>query len=257
MTKPTLSTSTPFGRFYAHPKRQTQVPSITNIKDVKNIPGLKVWAARRAAEYAADNLDKLAGLDRDERVQLIRQAPFTSRSDDASNVGDIVHEWIDAFIKGEHRGAADLPRTAQGMIRAFQKFNETYTPEWVMSEFTVWSETHQYAGTADWAARIHGWLVLGDTKTGNRVYPDTRYQLAALANADFILEDDGTELDLPRFERFAILHLRPTYYELIPVINIAEAFESFLALKTVFYDDMAHAANSLMWAPKVEVRAAA
>jgi hypothetical protein len=223
---------------------------------MKNIPGLKHWAARQAAEYTADNLAKLATLDRDEVVQLVRQAPFVSKPDGASAVGDIVHEWVDAYIKGEHRGMADQPRAAQGMVRAFLKFAETYNPEWFRSEFTVWSESYQYAGTADWAAKIHGWLVLGDTKTGKSVYSDTVLQLAALANADFILEDDGTEVELPRFDRFAVLHLRPTYYELLPFIHIPEAFEAFKALRRVFEFQMAHSGNCMMWAPKVEVRAA-
>lgn len=255
MTAPKLSTSTPFGRFYAHPKRQTQVPSITNVKDVKNIPGLKHWAARGAAEYAADNLAKLAPLDRNERVQLIRQAPFTARPDGPSAVGDLVHEWIDRVIKGGSVTADEVeaaPPTARGMILQFRAFALKYKPDWVMSEFTVWSEKYQYAGTADWAAHIHGWLVLGDTKTGAKVYPDTRYQLAALANADFILDEDGTERELPHFERFAILHIRPTFAKLIPVVNIPAAFQAFLGLKAVFDDDMAHRDSSLMVAPKIE-----
>lgn len=275
MTDPPLSHNTDKGRFYTHPKHGKSVPSITNVKDVKAIPGLKFWAARMAAEYTADNLEKLAGLERDEIIQLVKNSPFAGRGkkQQASKVGDIVHDWIDQVAKGgtvnplvyvdkdgiEH----ESPRQARQMWRQFagpddKCFLEMRKPRWVMSEFTVWSDAHNYAGTGDWIAYIGNLLVLGDNKTGERIYPDTAFQLAALANADFILDVDGTEHPLPKVDAYAVLHIRPTFWRLWRANKEAvDAYwRGFVGLKDAFdcvnnYEDKVYE-----YSPKVEVRAA-
>lgn len=260
MTDPALSITTQNGRYYVHPGRRTEAPSITNITGKKEKPGLKYWAAREAATYAAENLGKLQSLTRDEVVQLVKMAPFRRTESSPSAIGDIVHNWIDAHIKGVPADVtaaevATAPKTARDMWRQFTGFVERYQPEFRMSEFTVWSDTYGYAGTADWCADLSGTLVLADTKTGKQVYPDTGMQLAALAKADYILDPDGTERPLPSFDRFAVLHLRPTYARLIPVTKIDECFEQFLGLKRVFDFDVAHADTVMGYSPKIETRA--
>lgn len=271
MTDPVLSVKTANGRYYTHPGRGKQVPSITNIKDLRNIPALKYWAAKEAANYAADNREKLAGLEREEVFQLVKSAPFAQSSTraEASLVGDIVHEWIDQVIKGvstyenidtavytgKDGAERQAPQQARQMFRQFGGFLDRYKPKWVASEFTVWSDKHGYAGTADWAAYIGPALVLGDNKTGSGVYPDTAMQLAALGNADYILEPDGTEKELPKFERYAISHIRPRFSRLIPVEHTDEWFRAFLGLKTLFDTVINYEDSTLMFAPKIEVRA--
>lgn len=268
MTDPVLSMSTSRGRFYTHPRTGKSRPSITNIKGMKSIDALKFWAAKECGNYTADNIAKLAALDHDEIVQLVKAAPFaaTSKGRQASQIGDIVHNWIDCDIKGEavdpreYTGkdgiTREAPLTARQMWRQYQGFLDKYRPKWVASEFTVWSETHGYAGTADWAARIGGALVLGDHKTGNNVYPDVAMQLAALAGADCILMPDGTEKPLPKFDKFAVLHIRPRFSRLIPVEHTEEWFKAFLGLKAVFDAVVNCEESTLMYAPKIETRAA-
>ena len=254
MTAPALSTPTPFGRYYIHPGRSYQVPSITNIKDKRNIPALKYWAARMAAQYAADNLSKLSALDRDEAVELIRKAPFTHKADDPSAIGDTVHDWIDRFIKGEEIAAEEIGEAPPSAAQMWLRFNDVvdqYKPKWVESEFTVWSDRYGYAGTADWCAYIGDTLVLGDTKTGKGVYDDVALQLAALANADFILEVNGNERPMPTFQRYAVLHVRPRAAKLIPVENIPAAFKAFLGLKDLFDFERECEGKILMFAPKI------
>jgi hypothetical protein len=261
MTAPALSEPTPFGRYYGNPNRPYKVPSITNIKDAKGINALKYWAAREAAEYAADNMDKLAPLARDEIVSLIKGAPFarSSARAESSRIGDVVHAWVDRWIKGEgppapDELAAEAP-AARNMWRQFMAVITKYDPQFTMSEFTVWSDTYGYAGTADWAANVGGALVLGDTKTGKGVYEDTAMQLAALAKADIIIDTEGNETPVPQFERFAILHLRPTFARLIPVTHIDEAFKQFLGCKAIFDFNVEYHDKVLMFAPKIQAAA--
>ena len=271
MTDPKLAQNTSKGRFYTHPGNMRQVPSITNIKGMKSIDGLKFWAARECGNYAADNRAKLATLDRDEVFQLVRNAPFApkSKKNQSSLNGDVVHGWFDGYVKGETIDGVTYVdkdgRTQQAPAQSRQMwtqvigrggFIERYNPRFVESEFTVWSNAHGYAGTGDLAAWIGNALVLIDHKTGNAVYPDVAMQLAALANADCILEPDGEERPIPEFTRFAVLHLRPRGYRLIPVGGIAEAFAAFLGLKAVFDWVVNNEETTLLYAPKIEAKAA-
>lgn len=255
MTAPSLSVPTANGRYYSRPSSGLMVPSITNIIGKKDKPGLKYWAAKEAANYAADNLQKLQTLTRDEAYSLVRGAPFANRDDSPSAIGDIVHSMIERYVRQEdaptHEEITHAHNTVKWMYMHFIKFVDHYKPVFTGTEFTVWSDQYGYAGTADLSFQIANLHVLCDTKTGNRVYPETAMQLAALAKADVILSSDGTEREVPGYDRYAILHLRPRSFSLVPVENIDRAFDCFLALKQVFDWDLQFADKTLGFAPKV------
>ena len=274
MTDPALAHKTNQGRFYRHPQDGQMVPSITNIKDMKAIKGLPAWAAREAANYAADNITHLVSLPHDDVVQLVKGAPFRQNSGKQSAAlnGDIVHGWIDQDIRGEQVDTSfyldregerhNPPQTAKWMWNSYQTFVDYYHPKWVLSEFTVWSHEYGYAGTADWCGYITSpttgvlstELTLGDTKTGKSAYPDMAMQLAAIAHADCIVLPDGTEQPLPEFKRFAILHVRPRFVELIPVEHIEEWWHAFIGLKMVFDTVNQCEDSTLLYTPKLQVR---
>jgi hypothetical protein len=259
MTAPLHAFPTANGRYYAHPARKSSVPSITNIKDIKNIPALKYHFSRVAATYAADNSQMLAGLPRDAAFTLIKESPFQKSDDDPGRIGDIVHDWIDRYAKsnGQPPGTDELaavPITARRMWTQFEAFRDRYNPEFVDSEFTVWSETHGYAGTADLFMKMNGAGILADTKTGKNVYPEVAMQLAALDKADFILDPEGRELPMHHADAYACLHLRPTYFELRPIDNIEAAWRAFLGLKEVFDWNVNYSDKTLGFAPRVGSR---
>ena len=277
MTDPALAKKTSHGRFYRHPGDGRMVPSITNIKGMKAIPALPAWAAREAANYAADNINSLSKLPHDDIVQLVKGAPY--RRDSSKNAsalaGNIVHDWIDQDIRGEQvdpgfyldrEGERQVPpQTAKWMWNSYRTFVGYYKPTFVKSEFTVWSHEHGYAGTGDWCGYITSpttgelstELTLGDTKTGKASYPDMAMQLAAIAHADCIITPDGVEQPLPEFKRFAILHVRPRFVELIPVEHVEEWWKAFLGLKAVFDTVTTYEEETLLYTPKLQVRVAA
>jgi hypothetical protein len=237
------------GRIYENPRTGATAVSITSVTKVKAKPAVEAWQLKKCGEYAADNIVELHGLlsgkeaaeleaARKQAVDLVRQAPDEHTSKASSN-GDLVHDAIDALYKtGELPDTGSWSLTAKRMFRAFLKWNERYKPEYVDSEFTVWSEKYGYAGTADLALIIAGYLALIDSKTGNGTYPEVGLQLAALANADYIINPDGSTRPLPRFERFAVLHIRPTYVDLEPINYIDHCFTAFRALRNVrWWDD--------------------
>lgn len=268
MTDPALARKTAYGRFYRHPRDGAEAPSITNIKDMKAIKGLPAWAARECGQYVADNIANLANLPSDDIVSLVKGAPFRYNSSKGQSalVGDIVHDWIDQDAKGfppdtsfyvDREGERHKPpQQARWMWNSYQTVVEYYHPQWVMSEFTVWSHEYGYAGTGDLAGYIKGGkeLTLVDTKTGKNAYPDMAMQLAALSHADCIVEPDGTEHPLPHFERFAIMHIRPRIAELIPVDHIEEWWQAFLGLKMCFDTVYHYEDSTLLYTPKLQVR---
>jgi hypothetical protein len=270
MTDPALSKRTDNGRFYVHPGKHHQVPSITNVTGIKAKPGIAGWGYRICAEFVADNLDSIYSLkDRGAIIDMVRNAPYRS-TDGSAHVGDVVHEWIDRTIKGEivpdDEFAAPYVmkndkkimlspaagRTARNMWTQFRGIENRYPIKWLYSETTVWSEKYDYAGTLDWIADIGGAVTLGDTKTGNNVYPEVAMQLAALAFADYAIDSQGNQFQLPEPEKFAVLHLRPRGARLHQVVNIDEAFKSFLGLRACFEWDVNYSDNTVQYAQKIE-----
>jgi hypothetical protein len=233
---------------------------------MKDKPALKWWAAKMAATYAAENIEVLSAMKTtQERIDLIKGAPFR-RTGDAASVGDQVHDWIDGYAKnyiatGERgwvpEDLNDTPNsegglTSRRMWNQFLHMDKHYEVEWLVSEFTIWSEKHGYAGTGDWIAKIGKSVVYGDTKTGNGVYPEVGMQVAAGAGADYALDGDGNQYDLPKADRFAVLHVRPTFTRLSPLANIPDCFRAFLGLRAVFDWHCNYAEGVIREAPQLK-----
>jgi hypothetical protein len=261
LTSPLLAVNTANGRFYVNPQNQKEVPSITNIIGMKDKPALKYWAAKQAALFAAQNVEVIGQLKTEqERVDLIKGAPFRSTGN-ASQIGNQVHDWIDGFVKHfiatgkrdwqpEEFDSASL--TARRMWKQFLHCDNHYQIQWLVSEFTVWSDKHEYAGTGDWIAKIGGAVVYGDTKTGNNVYSEVGLQVSAAGGADYALDGNGEQYDLPEAERFAVLHIRPTYTRMSPLNGIPGCFRAFLGLRAVFDWHCNESENVIGYAPQLK-----
>lgn len=261
------------GRVYEHPLTGEIAPSITAVQGVIDKPAVDNHNLKKVAEYAYDHLSELlsvsAGdISRDDIIKDLTSKPFERTPESPSSIGDLVHEAIDTFAKtnGDRRMldiSAEWPLTAKRMWKQFVAFVDKYNPEFTHSEFTVWSHQHNYAGTADWAAKIAGWHVLGDTKSGKKAYPDVGIQVAAVAGADTILTKDNyivgdmephwRERPMFRADRFAALHIRPTYAVLLPILHLEECFETFLAARKIHEWQFSVAPNVLGEAPRVSV----
>lgn len=255
MTAPKLAFDTSNGRYYRHPGNSKTVPSITNIKNMKHV-ALDRYAAKKVANYAADNREKLATLDRNEAFTLCREALFAKDENSPSRIGDIVHGWIEEYVRHGARPDASAmeaaPITARRMWGQFTGFTEKYRPVWTATEFTVWSYAYGYAGTADLSFYIGDSHVLCDTKTGANIYPDTAMQLAALGKAEVIVDEQAYEKPLPHFDKHAILHLRPMSATLVPVYHIDEWFQAFLGLKQLFDVVVEYNDTTLGYAPQIK-----
>lgn len=218
-------------RMYEHPVTGERVPSVTTVMKVAIAkPNLVAWAARTAARYAIENWEELDQLPPLQRVSEIAQAHENVR-EYASEKGNAVHEVIDKWNKGE---TVQAPKAVKGQVDQFVSFMMLEQPRFIETEVTLWNRTHAYAGTADWIADFGGTIILGDNKTGKRVYPEVGLQLAALRHAEFIIRPDGTEEPIPAIDDTRVLHIRPRSYKMVWVNEHDANWSAFLAARTLY-----------------------
>jgi len=126
-------------------------------------------------------------------------------------------------------------------MASFVGFLETYRPEYLATEATVFHRAQGYAGTLDAIVRLMvggRWLQLViDYKSGRDIYAEVALQLAAYARAEFVGAPDGvTELPLPAIDAGAVLHIRADGTPAVPrLVRIDDAvFRAFLHAREVF-----------------------
>jgi hypothetical protein len=199
--------------------------SVTTILKALSKDALIYWAAREVAEYAYDERDDWAGLDRAKAVRLLKGAPWDKR-DAAGNLGTAVHDAIEALVLGQT--APEYAPAIAARMDGFDRFVKDYRPEWLASEAAVFSRKYGYAGTLDGIVGIGDKTYIIDAKTGKGVYPEYALQLAAYANAEFVGLPDGSEGALPAIDGGLVLHLTPTGYKVVRVRIDDEVFRYFL-----------------------------
>ncbi|GGM78570.1 hypothetical protein GCM10012275_56490 [Longimycelium tulufanense] len=243
MTTPKIRTVSRGGsRFYIHPTSADRVPGVTSIIGMLPKPFLTAWAAKLTAETAVDLLGEVVGIalrDKQAAVDMLKRAPrrFTEA---AADVGTEVHELCEHLSRGDRIGRVhpDLRPYVDG----YQEFLDEFQPEFLELEATLWSDTHRYAGSCDWIAKIGDEIVIGDNKTTRSgVHEEVALQLTAYAFADYFLRPDGTQDPIPKIEAGAVVHLRPDEddpsrprWQLVPVRVDESVFDVFLTLRRVF-----------------------
>jgi len=107
----------------------------------------------------------------------------------AAAEGTQVHSAVEEFLHGneiqwlDESGNAKYSMEVWKMILKFAEFWNTHKPELVTAEYHLFSDIHEYAGTADLIVRWKGELWLLDVKTSNSLHTSYDLQLAAYATA--------------------------------------------------------------------------
>lgn len=155
---------------------------VTTALGIIDKPQLIYWAAGEAAKYVKEHIRPGLALDEIQIQQLVDGArkAHTKRRDDAADMGTYIHNWIEAFVKGEKPEMPVNPRLRK-VIEDFVRFWEEVKPEVLSAERMLCSPTHMLAGTPDLVCRVDGKLTIMDWKTGSGIYPNYFLQLAAYA----------------------------------------------------------------------------
>ena len=107
----------------------------------------------------------------------------------AAGEGTQVHNAVEAFLNGEEinwldeYGNAKYNLDVWRMIMRFADFWNTHKPELIATEYHLFSDEHEFAGTADLVVRMFDQLWLLDLKTSNSLHTSYDLQLAAYATA--------------------------------------------------------------------------
>ncbi len=233
--------------------------SVTTLKEGGIPMQLHYWSAEQAAQYAVDNVESWQGLDREDAVRMISDAPWRYR-DGKGAIGDQAHDLIAGYTLAQIDGvpfvqpdpAMVLPE-AMGCFQAFLAFETKWNPIWTHSEITVYSRRYNYAGSLDNIAQLDFGDGRGpvptvvDYKTAKRIYLDVLFQLVAYAKADFYAKavGDHNEYPLPDVQDGLCVRLGADgKYTALPFSLTAEAFTTFRAAQVVACrDDVIKAAK--------------
>ena len=219
------------------------IPSATKVLDIISKPALVPWALKVGANW----LEKNFFFDEDSsskktKVYKSRMAldplikgmksAYRSKSQDALNIGNITHEWVEGAINWKLEGG-DIPQMpkqeeAVNSIGAFKDWVSQNVVEWKSSEEKLFHRKYRYAGTVDARAIINGEYCVIDWKTSKAVYPEYHLQVAAYAKA---VEDiHGIPVDATYILRCDKATGR---FEAVRSTAIEENFQAFLAALTL------------------------
>jgi plasmid stabilization system protein ParE len=246
VTNPKINTISRGGsRLYVSPISGDKVPGVTSVLNALPKPFLKWWAAKSVAEFAADNagpvVSLLASGNRQAAIDLMKGSPNRDTAQ-AAEAGTAVHDLFERLAKGEEAGRVhpDL----EPYVGIFRGFERQFSPEFIHLEQTVWSETHGYAGSFDFMARLtdpdtkETGLYIGDWKTTRSgVHAEVALQMTAYSRADYIVTPAGEKLEIPKLDGGVVVHARPEGGKVVPTRLDDELFEIFLALRRVWEYD--------------------
>src|SRR5690606_10062059 len=104
------------------------------------------------------------------------------------------------------------PEHLAGYVEGYVRFLDEFGVEPVLTEKSVANREHRYAGRFDSIVRIPAWrpgVGMVDLKTSNGVYGETAVQNAAYSRAEFYVEDDApdVEIPMPAVDWIAVAHV--------------------------------------------------
>lgn len=245
------------GRFYVHPVTGEEFRSVTTILNAAAKPALDKWRVKTISEFAADNRESLAGMDRDAAYDLVRSSQYTS-SGVAAATGESVHDRLEhLFIAlkgfqaegfhGDARGVdsmvawwmrENLPAPElEHVDKCFTELLDEFEVRPLYMENTLINRTVGYAGSADLIAEIRRRdsgapfkRAVIDAKSGKSIYGSVALQLVGYAKAEHILLPDGTETPMPPIHETYALHCRPRSWALRPMRYDATVWKRFQQL---------------------------
>jgi hypothetical protein len=224
------------GRTYVHPVTGQAYPSVTTITGMKDKPALMNWAVNETVEYVIREWDTLAPMTKKLKRILLKGARYEARAPGTdftpSKAGDLVHDLVESYCNtgvptfssyalGICADADVNPTEAMRQVMPwfanFLAWEKRFKPVWVLNEATVFNHTVGYAGTMDLLFKIGDKHHLCDVKSGKGAYPDTAFQLEALARGEEVVTRDGTITQLPKIDQLSILHITPKMADWIQI----------------------------------------
>lgn len=218
---------------YYYGNRLGPFPGVTSVAGIVDKSGPLVgWAKRQVAASAVRNLPELttrAAADPYEAEGWLASIPDLKR-DAQANLGSGVHDLASKSLSG-----AVLPTDDERpYVEQYFAWQQAMQPTILYSEQACIDTRRGYGGTFDLGVLLSGIYTLIDIKTSRNVYDESALQLAGYASCPSIGRPDDPQLyAMPGWQRFAILHLTQSSWELVPMVvdrATIGAFDAALAL---------------------------
>lgn len=191
-----------------------KVDGVTGILSIINKPALLYWAVNQSVGYLQRNIRPGVIYDEIQLSKLMGEAKYAhkQRSTEASDIGKIVHRWIEEWIAGK-QPKLPINQEARNAIAQFQSWVDTKDVEFLQSEKVVYSRKFNYAGTTDFIAKMGNKILLGDFKTSNGIWDEYWFQTAAYQHA-FLEEFPDEEIHgniIVRLGKDGTLEIKDSY----------------------------------------------
>jgi hypothetical protein len=243
-TPPIRRIPTKNGHYYKDATNQ-RVPGVTTIlsKGI-NKDHLIAWAGNKSAEIAVDHWDQLTDLPPSKRIARINTIRMTTENE-VKNKGTRVHA-IGADIVAGHKAifeGDDEEQLLRPYIENYIRFIDLWQLDAILVEVVIVNYSIGYAGTLDLIAELttpagerETWLL--DIKTGEKgIWPETALQLAAYREAQFYVDNNGTEQLMPHVDHCGAIHVTADDAVLVPTVSDAQAFKIFRHAKIMYEFD--------------------
>lgn len=258
MSSPKLSThqSGYGGRGYAdifNVNEGKTLMSITTALSAEDRPGIRAWERQQIAAFAVTHVEEIAAKDVEVGYRYLQAVPkfLTPQKHDeldyevdlwnsaeyALNEAADAGTWIHAYIEDYFNDNFPEPPAREDhyqMVEAFHAWESEHDIEVIANERTVYGP--DYAGTADFFAKVDGIVSLIDWKSSRNIQTSHKAQLAAIGAATttarevhkdtpgavkhklqpkVAAEYGGQEFawfleePLPDFQQYAVVQIRP------------------------------------------------
>ena len=161
------------------------VPGVTGAVGVidRSAP-LMWWAVNQSLAYLRGAIKPGVRYDEVALEHVFREAKTAHRrkSEESIKIGEVVHQWIEAKIKGRNSSLPFNEQARKG-CQAFSRWARENRVQFVRSEAKIYSKKYHYAGTLDVEALVNGKLSIIDIKVSNGIYLGMQLQMAAYLQA--------------------------------------------------------------------------
>lgn len=186
--------------------------------------------ALRVAKYADENLERLAGMESDERIEAMATAA-TRDLNRAAERGTAVHSLIEALLKGQ--SPLILDGEAEQYLDIAEKVATDFADQLTHMEVVAFHRNHperglDYAGTFDGFGKsvFLDWKTRGpDAKHGAYEKEVAQLGLGTLCSYYFDVDRDGNlvRTAMPSFDELLVVSIRPDSYEVYPIDPVLAA----------------------------------
>ncbi len=229
---------------------------------------LKYWSAGEAARYAVAHHDEMSDLiyrgREEDAIALAKGAPGRIAGE-AAELGKLFHRVADAKIRKQAIALTDEEQDAVApFMETLELFRKEMKPTYRWTEATVYNRFLNYAGKGDCGIEfgvslpvivrrrlIHtfppGTLLIGDYKSGNKIYEDTVMQLAGYGTCTHmdIRDELHTVVPMPKVKGGVVIHIRPDGYRVHGVLITPQVRAGWLHAKRWFDVVYTHAPSAL------------